>query len=313
MEKPALSDTTSSAAAPELPDGPRRRPRGEPKAPPAPPEAIHTRSITLPLADGATLPFEIADGLTEPPRFCLGVRKSGSTMLNRIILQLARRNRCHAVDIPGTFFRNGYRVQHWEQADLSPLIGPGNVYVGFRNFPRTLLDFPAFREARKVFMFRDPRDALVSQYFSDAYSHTLPAKNTEQGKKGAAEFETKRKEALQTEIDEYVIRHARSMANTMLAYAPMLDDPTCLQLRYEEYIFQKRRLIYKTLQHFDWTALPGQVDAVLKLVDDVPSTEDKTRFVRRVIPGDHSNKLKSETIARLNNIMRECMHVFDYY
>jgi hypothetical protein len=308
-----LSDTTSSASAPELPDQPRQRPRGGPKAPPAPPEPIPTRSVALPLADGATLSFEIADGLAEPPRFCLGVRKSGSTMLNRIIQQLARRNRCQAVDIPGTFFRNGYRVQHWEQADLSPLIGPGNVYVGFRNFPRSLQDFPAFREAKKVFMFRDPRDALVSQYFSDAYSHALPTKKTEQGKKGAAEFEKKRQAARQTEIDEYVIMHAANMANTMLTYAPILNDPSCLQLRYEEYIFQKRRLIYKTLHHFDWTALPGQVDGVLKLVDEVPTTEDKTRFVRRVIPGDHRNKLKPATITQLNRIMRECMHVFDYY
>lgn len=313
MEKPALSDTSPSAIEPDAPNTPRRRPRREPGAPPAPQEPIATRSIALVLADGATLPFEVADGLTDPPRFCLGVRKSGSTMLNRIIQQLARRNRYHTVDIPGTFFRNGYRVQHWEQADLSPLIGPGNVYVGFRNFPKNLQDAPVFREAKKVFMFRDPRDALVSQYFSDAYSHTLPTKNTEQGKKGAAEFENKRKEALETEIDDYVLKHARGMGSTMLAYAPMLDDPTCLQLRYEEYIFQKRRLIYKTLQHFDWTAMPGQVDAVLKLVDEVPATEDKTRFVRRVIPGDHRNKLKPETIARVNNILRECMHVFDYY
>jgi len=313
MEMTELSDTSTNPSKPATREAPRRAPRREPGAPPAPPEPVPTRSVTLPLADGASLAFEMADGLTDPPRFCLGVRKSGSTMLNRVIQQLARRNRYHTVDIPGTFFRNGYRVQHWEQADLSPLVAPGNVYVGFRNFPKNLQNAPAFQAAKKVFMFRDPRDALVSQYFSDAYSHTLPTKTTEQGKKGAAEFEKKRKEALATEIDDYVLKHARGMGATMLAYAPMLDDPTCLQLRYEEYIFQKRRLIYRTLQHFDWTALPGQVDAILKLVDDVPTTEDKTRFVRRVIPGDHRNKLKPETITKLNHQLRECMHVFDYY
>jgi hypothetical protein len=307
-----LSDLTPSSPEPS-PQPPRRRPRRELDQPPSPPEPVVTRKVELPLVDGARLSFELADGLTEPPRFCLGVRKSGSTLLNRIVQQLARRNRTHVVDIPGTFFKNGYRVQHWEQADLSPLIGPGNVYIGFRNCPKALQASPAFRDARKVFMFRDPRDAIVSQYFSDAYSHTLPTKDTEQGRKGAAEFETKRKEALATDIDAYVLKQARSMSATMLGYAPLLGDPTCLQLRYEEYVFQKRRMIYKILQHFDWTAMPGQIEGLLKLVDEVPATEDKTRFVRRVIPGDHRSKLKPETIARLNRQLRECMHLFDYF
>jgi hypothetical protein len=306
-----LSEPTPRESEPAAPAAPRALREGG--APPMPPEPIPTRPFDLAFADGATLRFELADGQAAPPRFCLGVRKSGSTMLNRIIMQLARRNRSIPVDIPGTFFRNGYRVQHWEQAELSPLIAPGNVYVGFRNFPTPLQSLPAFQEAKKVFMFRDPRDALVSQYFSDAYSHMLPAKTTEQGRKGAAEFEKKRQEALASEIDEYVLKHARGMGQTMLAYAPMLDDPGCLQLRYEEYIFQKRRLIHKTLRHFEWTALPGQVDAVLDQVDEVPTTEEKTRFIRRVIPGDHRNKLRAETIARLNSILRECMQVFDYY
>jgi hypothetical protein len=312
METPDVNDAAVTDT-PVKPPEPARARRPAPAAPRVPPAPIATRSVTVALADGATLPFDIADGTGEAPCFCLGVRKSGSTMLNRIVQQLARRNRYHAVDVPGTFFRNGYRVQHWEQADLSALIAPGNVYVGFRNFPKSFQAFPGFQSARKVFMFRDPRDALVSQYFSDAYSHHLPTQTTEQGKKGAADFEKKRQEALETDIDAYVVKHARGMENTLIAFAPMLEDPTCLLLRYEEYVFQKRRLIYKVLRHFDWSCLPGQVDAVLTLVDEVPASEDKTRFVRRVIPGDHRNKLKPETIARLNNVLRESMRLFDYY
>jgi hypothetical protein len=55
------------------------------------------------------------------------------------------------------------------------------------------------------------------------------------------------------------------------------------------------------------------MDAILAQVDEVPDSEDQKRFVRRVIPGDHRNKLQPETIKRLNNQLRESMFHFDYY
>ena len=58
---------------------------------------------------------------------------------------------------------------------------------------------------------------------------------------------------------------------------------------------------------------PGHIETLMKTIDSVPDAEDKKRFVRRVIPGDHRNKLTPETIRKLNNQMREVLHVFDYY
>lgn len=234
-------------------------------------------------------------------------------MLHRIVQFLARRNSVNAVDVPGTFFKAGMSVTDWLRTDVSTIIAPGNIYVGFRSFPTSFVDYPHFQSAKKIFMFRDPRDALVSQYFSDAYSHSLPSRETETGAKAAEAFEKKRQEALSSDIESYVLKHARGFDNTLLAFAGMVDDPTCLMLRYEEYIFQKKRLINKIVNHFEWTCPPGQVEALLKIVDMVPESEDKQRFVRRVIPGDHRNKLSPESIRRLNNILRESLRLYDYY
>jgi hypothetical protein len=277
------------------------------------PISLPTREVRVRVGERGEVAFQVATGGTEPACFALGVRKSGSTMLHKIVNLLARRNGVNSVDIAGAFFRSGFRATDWALADLSAVVAPGNVYVGFRNLPAALEKNEEFRRARKVFMFRDPRDALVSQYFSDAYSHSLPSRETEQGRKAAEAFEQKRAEALATSIDDYVLKHARPFDNTLMAYAGTLSDPSCLPLRYEEYVFQKRRLIHKILKHFGWTCPPGQVDAILGQVDEVPDSEDQKRFVRRVIPGDHRNKLQPETIRRLNNQLRESMHHFDYY
>ena len=282
--------------------------------PPVPDPEAATRERVIAVEGKGTLSFLVADAADgAPPVFCLAVRKSGSTMLNRIVIHLARRNGVNPVDVPGTFFRSGMNVADWLRTDLSSVIAPGNAYVGFRSYPTGFAGYPSFRTARKIFMFRDPRDALVSQYFSDAYSHSLPSRETETGAKAAEAFERKRQEALSSDIETYVLRHARSFDNTLLAFAPALDDPTCLTLRYEEHVFQKKRLIHKILGHYGWTCMPAQVEGLLKIVDTVPESEDVQRFIRRVIPGDHRNKLGPETIRRLNNIMRESMAMFDYH
>jgi hypothetical protein len=257
--------------------------------------------------------FEITADGEGPAYFCMGVRKSGSTMLRKIVMFLANKNGLNAVDIPGTFFEHGYTVHDWSAVDLSSVVQPANVYVGFRAFPKLISETDVFKNAPKIFMFRDPRDALVSQYFSDAYSHPLPRQSAEGAGKGREIFLKKRAAARTTDIDDYVVSRSSSMRDTLLACKPLMDDPACLKLRYEDYVFQKKRLITKILAHFNWSCHPGQVENLLKMVDIVPDAENKTNFVRKALPGDHRAKLKPEVIRLLDKRLSEVLALYDYY
>lgn len=282
-------DQTEGAAAPAVPAG---------------------QVVQVPITvDNTAIDFSVRTGGEGPAFFCLGVRKSGSTMLHRIMNFLANRNHVNVVDVPSTFFRNGFTVAHWQAIDLSPLLAPANCYIGFRTFPDTLAQTSAYRDGLKVFMFRDPRDALVSQYFSDAYSHDLPKQESE----GRDLFLKKREEAQQADIDAWVLDKVGGIRRTLLSYKDALSDPTCLVLRYEDYVFQKRRMIMKIMNHFGWSTEPGRINKLLADVDVVPEGEDKSRFVRKVIPGDHVAKLKPETVRRLNKKLAEIMELYDYY
>ena len=274
--------------------------------PPQPPARPALVTLTLDLPAGPA-PFRIAAEGTAPPAFCLGIRKSGSSLLNRIVQFLAQRNGIHPVDIPGTMFRTGVLARDWIGADLGPLIRPGNLYLGFRTLPPGLAAAAAFGPARKVFMFRDPRDSLVSQYFSDAFSHGLP----EDGP-GRAAFEEKRAKAQATPIDDYVLQQARILGRTMMEYAPLLDDPACMCMRYESHLFLKRRLVAKVLRHFGWTAAPGQIEKLMADVDVIPEGEEPTRFLRRAIPGDHRATLRPDPVAKLDRILAEPLARYDY-
>lgn len=278
-----------------------------------PPRAPIARPVTVKVAltvNGAEVAFDVAPGRTGPAFFAMGVRKSGSSMFNQIMAFLAQRNGVPNVTLPDRFFRLGLRAQDWAGVDLSPLLHPGNLYSAFRVLPPNLAQTAAFRGGTKVFLFRDPRDALVSQYFSDAYSHPLPDAKGALGD-GRAAFEAKRATALETPIDDFVLRGARSMLRTLTEYAPLLDDPACLCLRYEDFVFQKRRLVRKVLAHFGWHLSPGQIEMLMGLVDKLPDTEDKTRFLRKAVPGDHRVKLKPETIAELDKVLRPVLIRYD--
>ncbi len=283
-----------------------------PKPPPAIP-APQTRTILFPMDDKGDVSFEVSAEGGDPPCFSLGIRRSGSTLLHKMVNFLARRNGVQPVDLPGAFFHGGFKMNDWASRDLTEVILPGNVYIGFRSFPASFSNYPDFVNGRKAFMFRDPRDALVSQYFTDALARPPSPRDAAPGSKAADAAEKMRAEVRSMPIEDYVFKHARAIDSTMMAYAPMLKDPNCLCLRYEEFIFQKKRLIHKIMRHFDWTCPPGQVETLLKQVDEMPATEDQERFVRRVIPGDHRTKLSPEAIRKLNNLLREALHHFDYY
>lgn len=256
-------------------------------------------------ADGARIPFDVVDG-DGPAFFALGVRKSGSTMFNKILAALAKANGINDVNLPGTFFRHGLSVAAWARQDLSPLVRPGNLYTGFRSFPGRLAATDAFRGARKAFMHRDPRDAIVSQYFSDAFSHDLP-----EGA-GRQRFLEKREAAQGTQIDAWVIANAPSLGRTLEAFAPLLSDPACLVLPYEAYVFEKRTLIDRVLDHFGWSVPEERIDALIAEIDVRPEGEDPTRFVRKATPGDHREKLTDATVAELGTILARPLALFGY-
>ncbi|HSI58880.1 MAG TPA: sulfotransferase domain-containing protein [Ideonella sp.] len=254
------------------------------------------------------VPFELADDGGATSFFVFGVRKSGSSILNSMVAALASHRQLPFLDIGGALFAAGVKVSDWQHdAALGGLLRRGNVYGGFRNFPAGLVGHVLYREAPKVLLVRDPRDALVSEYFSNAYSHSLP-----QAGEGREQMLDLRREALQSPIDRFVVERAPAMAQTLREYRVLLADPRVRVFRYEDVITEKRRLLADVSAHFGWAVAPGYVDKIMSWADVLPDAEDPTRFVRKVLPGDHLSKLTPAMIARLDDLLADEMKAFGY-
>ncbi|HEX3430347.1 MAG TPA: sulfotransferase domain-containing protein [Rhizomicrobium sp.] len=248
-----------------------------------------------------TAEFMIADNKEQESYFVFGVRKSGSSILNSIVGALAGMNDVQFIDVAGTLFKSGLRVSDWQNdTGLRELLRPGNVYGGFRNFPVGLVADPRFRKWRKILMVRDPRDALVSEYFSNSYSHSIP-----QSGSGRSAMLAERDAALRSDIQPYVLKMAPSLRRSLREYLPLIDDPTVRVIRYENRIMNKRALIDEICAFFSWSVSEVNVGHILGWSDIIPDAERPTEFIRRVRPGDYVEKLAPETIRELDVLFQE--------
>ena len=257
------------------------------------------QTVELPMSDGGVLSFEVRADPAEPILFALGVRKSGSSLMNMILVELAEANGVPVVLLPDAAFAAGYRYPDWnDNPDLFRLLRRGNLYAGFRDAPSGLFGRPAFKAAKKILLVRDPRDALVSEYFSSAFSHRLPDRKAE-----GSLIERRREEALRQSVEEYVLAQAKQLNRTIDVYKPLLRDENLKLFRYEDIIFNKPAWIRDMAAHFGWQAPDALVDAIVAKRDIRPAEERPTEFVRKVDPGDHREKLSPEGIARLNAML----------
>ncbi|HJV71248.1 sulfotransferase domain-containing protein [Ideonella sp.] len=270
--------------------------------------------IKLSLQCGREVEFDLPEVNPDHPHttFVLGVRKSGSTLLNRLVIAIGKHYNVPFVDIGGGFFSRDLKASQWvDDLAVQEVFKPGYIFGGFRASYTHFQASPVFKESRKILLVRDPRDALVSQYFSTLKTHSLP--KLQQGEGGAAEQILKqREEAAKLTVDDYVLLNARSFRRTLEGYVPLLEDDNLKLFRYEDVIEDKEPWIRRMLDVMQLPKHKGFIEKLVELNDIKPGTENTAEFIRKVTPGDHVEKLRSSTIEALNLIFEDVGRQFGY-
>lgn len=234
-----------------------------------------------------------------PPCFAFGVHKAGSTLMHDMLAAACQAAGVPWTNVPGVLFDRGIFEPDW-QSDLAlvPVFQAGGVHLGFRVFAPLLLD-PRVQlsQRRSVLLLRDPRDALVSEYFSygGQLTHVLPKKNAEQ-------LLQKALQSHQEDIDTYCLRAARGYCAKIDTYRKALAGPNHREFRYEDVFFDKHRFLAQVFVHFGIALDAGIVASVASKHDIRPVVEDQSKHIRKGYPGDFGEKLQPSTIGRLNEI-----------
>ena len=227
--------------------------------------------------------------------------RSGSTLLNNMIASYCRQIGIPTFSLFNTAFDQGVPTQDIQE-DASILFKKsGFIYTGFRHFPAFDLDVSG---APAIWLTRDPRDMLVSQYYSVITSHVIP--------EGLVFFKQNRLEARKIDINQYAIEKAMVFARQFRRYQTMLADSDLTVYRYEDVIYDKKKWLGNLISKLGLKHDRALVTAIANQFDIVPDKENKEKHIRQVHPGNHTKKLTAKTINELNILLSDFLKYFDY-
>jgi Sulfotransferase domain len=245
-----------------------------------------------------------------PECYAFSIHKAGSTLMHTMIGQVCNLANIPGISIPDILFKEGLFEKDWgNDENILNLITPGRIYYGFRHLPKVLLNGSLHLTDRKaVLLIRDPRDALVSQYFSFGgknISHKLPDKNKET-------FLEKAQINSHMDIDQYVLHASKNYHEKLKAYKDNLNFENVLLFKYEDIYFDKRKFLEDIFKHFGIEVELNVLDVVAAKNDIRPESEDVAKHIRKGQPGDYVTKLMPETIIKLNDIFAETCAWYGY-
>jgi len=261
---------------------------------------------------GKEFEMEIAPPKSDMPSFFLfSLHKSGSTLLNNIFIDIARKLSIPRVDMNSFLISKGYSYEQVDILNKEILTSSGYLFGGFRNLwlPKEVLEFENFRG---VLLVRDPRDATVSSYFSNKYSHRIP----KHGK--VKEIMESRREALSKEDDTdniqdvFIFNRCAALNKTLMEYHEFFFGKNIRTYRYEDVIFYKYEWI-KNMVEFLKLEIDEKTLRNLTIKHDIiPNQEDKTIHVRQVVPGNYKKHFDSDIIKKANEIANQSLSAFGY-
>lgn len=235
---------------------------------------------------------KMADENKSPSVFIFSTHKCASTFLNALIKNLAEGEGKKHIDIE-TYLATRPNLRdelYSNESFTNTLFQNKGCYFGVFRYAFSKL--PPVSGQKIVLVLRDPRDILTSQYFSIAFSHPVLT----------SKFLKKRESALAMGIDKHVLEMTPRFLKTYSDYLEKFANRSdVLLIRYEDLVTDFESVLSKLLDFIDYSEKEKALNYWKKNYPFVVEKEDVQRHKRKVLPGDHKEKLKQDTIHELNN------------
>ena len=230
------------------------------------------------------------------------VHKAATMYIDQILKELAIAKGSIPIDY-SAWFSSGKRSLYRHYADPAFMNtvfhSQGYYYGAFREYR----NIPDLQKFKTLLILRDPRDVLVSHYFSLAYSHAVINWFVYR----------ERKNALKMSIDDWVLKRARVLVKDYEKYVDnVLNKPNVLYLTYEEMTNDLGSWLNKVVKHIGMTDQREVIDDIIIRSKHIKGSGDRKDHVRAAKSGDHMNKLKPETISQLNTLFGPVMKELGY-
>jgi hypothetical protein len=240
--------------------------------------------------------------------FLFSLMKAGSALLNNLFFSVCNEKSIPVIQIDQAIWKESITFNQLNSSTDAALYEAGYAYTGFRIFIPWDTNFD-FTKVKSILLIRDPRDMLVSRYFSLKYSHNVPKK---QGI--AREGYLKERELLSNiTIDDYLLKKPRIYLKHFHTYEEkLLINKQTKLYRYEDVISKKREWLTDMLNFLNIELPQEKIFQIADRHDIRPDKEDKHAHIRQVTPGNYKKHLKQKTINKLNKIYSEILSRYGY-
>tara|TARA_R100000687_G_C6413949_1_gene147730 strand:+ start:250 stop:930 length:681 start_codon:yes stop_codon:yes gene_type:complete len=171
----------------------------------------------------------------------------------------------------------------------------GGLYAPLRQY----IDVEHLDRAKVFAMLRDPRDKIVSGYFSVRFSHRSPNNGLRR-----KNFQSSRRNADELTIDEYALQQAPIVKEVYCAYRKNLDRDVVLT--YEQMWHDFDSWARCLASRLDVSFTQDDVARYRKMAGvDEQRSENQHSHRRRGMPGDYLNKLSPAVIEQLNEVFAD--------
>ena len=175
----------------------------------------------------------------------------------------------------------------------------GFIYGPMRRYQ----SIPDVNEYKTLLILRDPRDVLVSHYYSAKYSHEV----------GTAKMLQKRRITQVQGIDEFVLERLEEFANIYEQYKlNILPLEGTIFVRYEDMISNPKDFIIKLYKILKINIDSEHIEKIVKNRMAMPKKEDKYSHRRSGKSGQYLEKLNSKTIKAINSRLANVIDAFGY-
>ena len=170
---------------------------------------------------------------------------------------------------------------------------------------------PDLEKYKILLITRDPRDILVSHYYSIAYSHGSPK---EFGDKLEG-FMALRNKAREQTIDDYILSRSDSVYEIFSRYQTLLIDKyeNIYMTTYEKMVSDFENWLAELINYCELELSREFFQSLLKKHDDMkPKKENIHKHIRKGQPGDYKQKLQPRTIRLLNEKFDPILKSYHY-
>lgn len=243
--------------------------------------------------------------------FLFSAHKAGSTLLSNLLSQYCQKIKFPIIDIPSVIYNEGEDIQRIKLLEKdNKILNNGYGYIGWRSYWNELPKATT-NKSNNILLIRDPRDRIVSLYFSLAFSHIIPSKGI-----GMKKANQQRNNVLKYhDINDWIQDNPNTVNSLDLKikeYLKKLPYHSTRIYRYEDVIYRKKEWMIDMIDYLNLPKNNWQIKSIVRNNDIIPTEENKDKHIRQVNPGNYIKHLNLDTINYLNAIYEEQLNLFNY-